>query len=249
MALTNEELVAKAKKLRKDTIELIYQRKQGHSGGAMSIIDVLTYIFGNVLTKDDKFILSKGHCCVPYFLLLREKGFNPTIMGHPEIDEKNGIHCTTGSLGHGFPQGVGMALAKKKKGENGNIYVLLSDAECQEGTTWESLLIGAQHKLDNIVMIVDNNHKQTLGSTDDILSLGNLQEKLKAFNWDAESIDGHSFDEIRKAFSKPFSGKPRAIVSESIKGKGISFMEQDYSGWHNAVPSEEQLKIAQKELA
>jgi transketolase len=239
-----------AKKLRRETIELIYNRKMGHAGGSFSVADILLMLFKEVLTDKDRFILSKGHASIPYFILLREKGFDPKIMGHPEMDRVNGIHCTTGSLGHGLPTGIGMAMAKKIKGESGKIYVVLSDAECQEGTTWESLLIAAQHNLNNVVVIVDNNHKQTLGPTETILSLGDLAQKGRAFEWDVDEVDGHSFSELHHVFTRQRRlMKPHFIVAHTTKGKGVKFMEQDYSGWHNAIPSEEQLKQALEELS
>lgn len=245
-----EELENRAKKLRKETLEMIYSRKQGHTGGAFSIIDIMVSLFYKVLNKEDKFILSKGHSCVPYFILLREKGFNPSIAGHPEIDPENGIFCTTGSLGHGLPTGIGMAMARKLNNQNGKIFVLMSDAECQEGTTWESSLIANHHNLDNLVVIVDNNKKQTLGYTKDILSLEDLSKKFEAFNWEVRKINGHSFSEIIEALSRQSkSGRPIMIVADTIKGKGVKFMEEDGSGWHNAIPSEEQQNQALKELS
>jgi transketolase len=229
---------------------MIYSRKQGHTGGAFSIIEIMISLFYKILKNEDKFILSKGHSCVPYFLLLREKGFNPSVAGHPEIDPENGIFCTTGSLGHGLPTGIGMAMAKKLRNDSGKIYVLMSDAECQEGTTWESSLIANHHKLDNLVVIVDNNKKQTLGYTKDILSLEDLGKKFEAFNWEVRRINGHSFEELINAISKPgIPGKPLMIVADTIKGKGVKFMESDPSGWHNAIPSEEQQKEFLKELS
>lgn len=244
------ELEDRAKRLRRETLEMIYSRKQGHTGGAFSIMEILISLFYKIMKDDDKFILSKGHSCVPYFLLLREKGFNPSIAGHPEIDPENGIYCTTGSLGHGLPNGIGMALAKKLKKEDGKIFVLMSDAECQEGTTWESSLIATHHKLDNLVTIIDNNKKQTLGYTKDILSLEDLAKKFEAFNWEVRRVDGHSFKELIESLSAPTKmGKPLMIVADTIKGKGVKFMESDPSGWHNAIPSEEQQNQFLKELS
>ena len=243
-------LKARAQKLRRETLELIYSRKQGHTGGAFSIIDILVALFYDVLKSEDRFVLSKGHACMPYFILLREKGFNPAIAGHPEIDHQNGIFCTTGSLGHGLPTVAGMAMARKIKGAPGRFFVMMSDAECQEGTTWESSLIVNHHHLDNIVAIIDNNKKQTLGYTKDILSLDDLAKKFEAFNWDVKVIDGHSFEEILLALNEPNKpGKPRMIIANTIKGKGVTFMENDISGWHNAIPSEEQFKQWISELS
>lgn len=227
---------------------MAYERKEGHIGGGFSITEMLVSLYNVVMGKDDIFILSKGHACLPYFCLLRDKGYDPEIGGHPERDPENGIHCTTGSLGHGMPVGLGMALAKKIKKEAGKVYVLVSDGECQEGTIWESALIAAHQKLDNFVLLIDNNKLQTLGKTSDILNLENLEEKFKAFNWDTVRIDGHSFPQILSALASQLPGKPKAIVADTTKGKGVSFME-NVSKWHTTIPTEEEFQKAYKELS
>ncbi len=236
-----------AKKIRRSVVESVYASKSGHTGGALSIVEILVALFDMTLTEKDIFILSKGHACLSYFKILEDKGYKPKRAGHPERDPENGILCTTGSLGHGLPQGIGMALAKKIKGEPGRVYILMSDGECQEGTTWESLLLASHYKLDNLVIIIDNNKLQTLGTIESILSLGNLNKKFEAFNLHVESINGHVFDELLQAFQKKVVSSPLAIIADTVKGKGISFME-GISGWHTMIPNEEQYKQALKEL-
>lgn len=241
-------LEEKAKNLRKKVIKMAYDKKKGHIGGALSIVEIIISLYESRMKKDDKFILSKGHGCLPYFITLIDKGYNPQIAGHPERDPANGIECTTGSLGHGFPIGVGMALGRKMLKRNGKIYVLMSDAECQEGTTWESLLIAGQHKLDNLTIIIDNNNLQTLGKTSEIISVKNIGRVFENFGWDVIEINGHSFQHILNALDKPSLGKPKLIVANTIKGKGVSFME-NVSMWHTKIPDDEQFKKAMEELA
>ncbi|MAG37880.1 hypothetical protein CMI45_00635 [Candidatus Pacearchaeota archaeon] len=237
----------KAKRFRREVLDMAYNRGHGHIGGAFSIIETLLTLYDEVMTPEDKFILSKGHACLPYYLILKEKGFNPIISGHPERDPENGIHVTTGSLGHGLPMGLGMAFGKKLRRSKGKVYVLMSDAECQEGTTWESALIASHNNLDNLVIIVDNNDLQTLGKTSDILSLGELGKKFEAFGCDVLSIDGHSFKELVWAFGRETKGKPKVIVANTVKGKGVTYME-NVPKWHTMMPDEIEYKIAQKEL-
>lgn len=237
----------KAKNLRRKVLDLAYQRKEGHIGGAFSIIDLMVYLFDEHMKKEDKFILSKGHACLPYFIILQEKGYNPKVGGHPEKDLENGIEVTTGSLGHGLPLGTGMALSRKIQNKSGNIYVIMSDAECQEGTTWESLLIASHHKLDNLNIIIDYNNLQTLGKTSEILSLGDFESIFRNMGLDVIRINGHSFREIDYAFCRENKGKTKVIIADTIKGKGVSFME-NIPMWHTKIPDENQLKQAMDEL-
>ena len=167
-------LEKKAKKLREDTFSLFIEKGEAHLGGSFSIIETLIALYYKILEDGDKFILSKAHAAFPLCILLKEKGLNPKLTTHLELDKKNGIHCTTGSLGHGLPIATGMAFAKKQQKNSGKIYVMISDGECQEGTTWESLLIAAKHKLDNLVVIVDYNKIQALSRLKDALPLANL---------------------------------------------------------------------------
>ena len=240
-------LITKAKKIRTEVLKLSLDKNEAHLGGSFSIVEILLSLYDCILTEKDEFILSKGHASFPYFLMLKEKGKNPFISTHPEIDLINGIPCTTGSLGHGLPIGLGMAMARKLKGKGGNVYVLMGDGECQEGTTWESMLIGAHHKLNNLVVIIDHNKIQALGRIDEILSLNNLADKFKAFNWQVIEVNGHSFPEIILALKTKSLEKPTAVIAHTIKGKGVSCFEND-PRWHTRLPDEEELKKALEEL-
>jgi len=242
-----ENLEKRAKEIRKKFIDLLMKEKEGHPGGSLSEIEILIALFNIIMKKEDKFILSKGHSCYPLYLLLQEKGFNPKIKPHPDIDLENGIYCTSGSLGHGFPMALGMALARKLKGKQGKIFVLIGDGECQEGTTWESALIASHHNLNNLVVIVDNNKLQALDKINNIISLGNLKEKFQSFSFHVEEINGHSFSELIESLEKN-PEKPYVIIANTTKGKGISYMENDPK-WHTRLPTEEELKIAYKELS
>ena len=197
------------------------------------MIETLIFIYERILKINDKFILSKAHASFPLCILLREKKFKPEIKTHLEIDVKNGIHCTTGSLGHGLPIATGMAFAKKKQKQKGNIIVMVSDGECQEGTTWESILIAAKHKLDNLIIVVDYNKIQALSKLKDALPLNSLSNKFKAFNCNCVEIkNGHSFNDLNKGFLKIKKlGKPNIIILNTIKGKGIKEFEND-PVWH-----------------
>ena len=177
-----KKLINKAKKLRQDTFLAFIKKGEAHLGGSFSMIEMLLTLYEIIMKKNDKFILSKAHASFPLCILLKEKGLNPKLTTHLELDEENGINCTTGSLGHGLPIGTGMAFAKKHQRTLGKIYVMISDGECQEGTTWESLLIASKHKLDNLVLVVDYNKIQALTSVKDALPLDSLSNKFKAFN-------------------------------------------------------------------
>jgi transketolase len=244
-----EDLAKKARELRQDTFNAFVEHGEAHLGGSFSIIEMLLSLYEQVLKKEDKFILSKAHASFPLCLLLRKKGFNPKLTTHLEIDSKNGIHCTTGSLGHGLPIGAGMALARKRAGIPGKIYVMLGDGECQEGSTWETLLIADRHKLDNLVVLVDYNKIQALDTLEEALPLDDLSSKFKAFNWDCTEINnGHSFDELIPALLEPNKEmKPRAIIAHTIKGKGIKAFENN-PVWHARKIKGEELEIGKKAL-
>lgn len=237
----------KAKTVRREIINLAMEHRLSHIAPALSIVEILVALYEAVLNENDKFILSKGHACLSLYAILRQHGFNPTLSGHPDIQREQGIECTTGSLGHGLPMGTGMALARKLKKETGDIYVLISDGECQEGTTWESMLIASHHKLDNLTIIVDHNKMQTLGKVEDILSLGNLKRKLDAFGCLTIDVDGHCIPEIVSALKKKTNGSPNVLIANTTKGKGISFMENK-AEWHNKLPNTKELEIAIEEL-
>ena len=236
----------RGKEIRKKVIDLGLEKGDSHLGGSFSEIEILIALFDVVMKKEDKFILSKGHACHPLYILLRGKGYNPKISGHPDLCEKEGLCCTTGSLGHGLPIGAGMAFARKKLNKPGKIYVLIGDGECQEGTTWESALIASHYKLNNLVVIVDNNKLQALDNIDKIVSLGNLKEKFESFGCYVEEINGHDFQEIIPALEKQ-TDEPHVIITNTIKGKGVSYMENDPK-WHTRLPTEKELNQAYEEL-
>ena len=247
--MSYSHLVNKAKKLRQDTFRAFVEHGEAHLGGSFSMIEILIALFEEIMVNEDKFILSKAHASFPLCLVLKEKGLNPRMTTHLEIDPDNGIHCTTGSLGHGLPIATGMALARSIKRQKGNIYVMMSDGECQEGTTWESLLIGAKHQLHNMTVIIDYNKIQALTTLSDGLPLDDLALKFRAFNWDCDVIeDGHSFEEIIDVFQRHRNGsKPRSIIANTTKSKGITFFEND-PRWHARKIKGEELEIGKKEL-
>ena len=243
-----QDLVEKAKKLRQETFNAFVEHGEAHLGGSFSMIEMLITLYEKILKEDDKFILSKAHASFPLCLLLKGKGYHPPLTTHLEINPKNGIHCTTGSLGHGLPLATGMAMARKRLQIKGEIYVMMSDGECQEGTTWESLLIAARHKLDNLVVLIDYNKIQALSFLEEGLPLDDLAAKFKAFNWDCTEIkDGHSFDELIPVLQQKTTMKPKAFVVHTIKGKGIKAFENDPS-WHARKIKGAELEIDRKSV-
>ena len=244
-----EKLKNKAKILRQKTFYAFIEKGEAHLGGSFSMIESLLTIYEIFLKKTDKFILSKAHASFPLCILLKEKGLNPKIKTHLEIDIKNGINCTTGSLGHGLPIATGMAFAKKKLKKKGKIFVMISDGECQEGTTWESLLIASKHKLDNLVIVVDYNKIQALSKIKDALPLDNLLNKFKAFNCNSIEVkNGHSFKDLIRAFKKIKNlGKPNVILLHTVKGKGIKEFEND-PVWHARQLKGKEIEIGKKRL-
>ncbi|MFA5755219.1 MAG: transketolase [Candidatus Paceibacterota bacterium] len=241
------KLKEQAKKLRRDVLDLALEKGDGHLGGSFSEIEILISLYQKILTRNDKFILSKGHACYPLYIILREKGLQPKISGHPDIDITNGICCTTGSLGHGLPIAVGMALARKLMKKKGRIYVLLGDGEIQEGTTWEASLTAAHHKLNNLVVIIDKNNFQALEAVKNVVFLKNLKKVFQEIGYYVVEINGHSFPAIIKNLKKKIFGKPLLIIANTTKGKGVSFMENDPK-WHARQAILEEVKNAYKEL-
>lgn len=247
--MESKELEAKALELRIETFNAFVEHGEAHLGGSFSIIEMLIALYERVLLDEDKFILSKAHASFPLCLLLRKKGYQTELTTHLEIDIENGIHCTTGSLGHGLPIGAGMALARKCTGQPGRIFVMLGDGECQEGTTWETLLIADRHKLDNLILIVDYNKIQALDTLETALPLDDLSAKFKAFNWDCIEVqDGHSFGELLPVLAEVDQSKrPLAIIAHTIKGKGIKEFEND-PVWHARKIKGAELEIGKKAL-
>ncbi len=244
-----KKLKNKAKKLRQDTFLAFIKKGEAHLGGSFSMIEILLTLYEIIMKKDDKFILSKAHASFPLCLLLKEKGLKPRLTTHLEVDTKNGIHCTAGSLGHGLPIATGIAFAKKQQKIPGKVYVMIGDGECQEGTTWESLLIGSKHQLDNLVILVDYNKIQALSRIKDALPLEDLSTKFKSFNWDCIKVkNGHSFKSLISSLKKKNKkGKPLAIIINTIKGKGIKEFEDDPI-WHARKLQGKEIEIGKKKL-
>ena len=259
-----------AKNIRKQILEMIYRTKSPHIGSSFSIVEILTALYFKYLKVSPKnpnsknrdiFILSKGHACPALYATLAERGFfkksilekfavdNATLEQHPTRDVTKGIEVSTGSLGHGLSIGAGMALAAKKDKSKRKIYVLVGDGELAEGQNWEAMLFAYQHRLDNLILIVDYNKLQALGPMKKILDLYPLAQKIKSFGWSVKEINGHNFKEIFNTFKKiPFQkNKPNAIIANTIKGKGVSFMENK-AVWHSKYPNEKEYEKAKKEL-
>ncbi len=257
-----------SKKIRKTILDTVHRTGSPHIGPSFSIVEVLTALYFKFLknspeTSDDpgrdRFILSKGHACPALYAALAERGFIPrsdlerfAVNGgvfeqHPNICLGHGIELSTGSLGHGLSVGAGMALAGKASGKKYNVYVMLGDGELNEGSVWEAVMFAAHHRLSNLIALVDCNRIQALGSTKDILDLDPLAEKWRSFGWDAVEIDGHAFDQIFRALGRGDSGRPRVVILHTVKGKGVSFMENEIL-WHYRPPDENEYKLAMKEL-
>lgn len=249
--MNTHDLRAIAKKSRKTIVDLCYLSQTGHIGPALSVVDILTVLYFGVLrvspkTKHqpnrDRFILSKGHAASALYATLAARGFisrrtlltycrDGGLLGtHPDYNPTFGIELSTGSLGHGLPVGVGMALGL---GSRARVFVLVSDAELNEGSVWEATMFAAHHHLDTIAVIVDDNGQQAFGKTRDVLDLGSLEAKWKAFGWEARSVDGHSIPSLVATFRRlPFvRGKPSVVIARTTSGKGVSFMEKKVS-WH-----------------
>lgn len=249
MSFSKSGLGPRSKQIRRDTIALSKANGGYHYGGAFSCVEILTTLYDSILQPEDRFILSKGHACWPLYVLLREQGLNPKLEGHPTRDIANGIHCTTGSEGHGLPTGIGIAMAKKLKGEGGKVYVLMGDGECQEGTTWESMLIAVHHRLDNLVVIVDWNGCQGSGRVRDILPIDSLHQVVDAIGWVVGVVDGHCCDDIEYWLREELPvAYPKMIIAHTVKGKGVSFMEND-PAWHSKWPSLVEEKQMLEELS
>lgn len=237
----------RSKRLRRETIELALANGGYHFGGSFSCVEILRALYEGALSAEDRFILSKGHSCWPWYVILREKGFNPRLTGHPSRDPHNGVLFTTGSLGHGLPLGIGVAMAKKQKGEEGIVYVLMGDGELQEGTTWESMLIAAKYNLDNLCVIVDWNNIQGSGEINNVLPLRSVWSVFESAGWNYSIVDGHDIEQLREELSKTYDS-PNIIAARTVKGAGVSFMENN-PAWHACWPSGWQKNKAMEELS
>ncbi len=268
--LDKEALEKQAKHIRRRVVEMIATAGSGHPGGSLSAADIVTALYFNIMRinpqqphwpERDRFILSKGHAAPLLYAALACRGYfaeeqlnglrkigNP-LQGHPDMKKLPGVDMSTGSLGQGLSAANGMALAGKLDGKDYHVFVLLGDGENQEGQVWEAAMAAAHYRLDNVTAFIDHNHLQIDGCIEDVMSPEPLEEKWKAFGWDVITINGHAMDEIWTAVNKTkVEGKPRMIIAETVKGKGISFMENQ-AGWHGTAPKPEELAQALAELA
>ena len=259
-----------ANKVRIGIVTAVHSAKCGHPGGALSSADILTYLFFQEMNIDptnpkkedrDRFVLSKGHSAPGYYSVLANRGFFPVedlktlrhtgsyLQGHPDMKHIPGVDMSSGSLGQGISAAVGMALGAKLKGANNRVYCLLGDGEIEEGQVWEAAMFAGFRKLDNLVLIVDNNDLQIDGHLNEVCSPDPIDEKFKAFNFNVITINGNDMAEVAKAFeaAKAVKDKPTAIIANTVKGKGVSFMENQ-AGWHGKAPNDEEFETAMKDL-
>ncbi|MFZ7101325.1 MAG: transketolase [Peptococcaceae bacterium] len=263
-------LKEKAKVIRQHIVKMTGAAGSGHPGGSLSAADIITYLYFKELKVDprnphwperDRFVLSKGHAAPVLYAALAEKGFfprtdllslrkiNSSLQGHPDMKKVKGVEMSTGSLGTGFSTSIGMALAAKLDQTANRIYVMLGDGEIQEGQIWEAAMSAAHYKLDNLTGILDYNGLQIDGPISQVMSPEPLADKWRAFGWEVLEIDGHSFAQIEEALNtaKTIKGRPTMIIAKTIKGKGVSFMENQ-AGWHGSAPNAQQVEQALKEL-
>ena len=259
-----------ARNIRKDIVSMIHMSKSGHPGGSLSAVEILTALYFDEMNIDpnnckmedrDRFVLSKGHAAPVLYATLAHKGYfdreelkglrkiNRMLQGHPDMKGTPGVEMSTGSLGQGFSVACGMAMASKLDNAPWRVYTLLGDGEVQEGIVWEAAMSAAHYKLDNMVAFLDYNGLQIDGKTEDVMNIEPLKNKLEAFGFEVLEVNGHNIDEILTAFqkAKTIKNKPTAIIAHTIKGKGISFME-DGIQWHGKAPNEEEYEKAIKEL-
>ena len=264
------ELMKTANEVRKGIVTAVHSAKSGHPGGSLSAADIYTYLYFeemNIDPKDpekadrDRFVLSKGHTAPGYYSTLAHRGFFPVedlttlrkvgsyLQGHPDMKHIPGVDMSSGSLGQGISAAVGMAISAKLSNDDYRVYTLLGDGEIQEGQVWEASMLAGHRKLDNLVVIVDNNNLQIDGKITDVNSPYPIDKKFEAFNFHVINIDGNDFDQIEAAFkeARETKGMPTAIIAKTIKGKGVSFME-DQAGWHGKAPNDEQYAQAMEEL-
>lgn len=268
--MNSKELILKSERNRKRLIEVVYNAKAGHVGGDLSCLNVLTALYSEIMNvspamKDDpqrdRFILSKGHCVEALYVVLEDNGFlkpevtdtlgkfGSILSGHPTIDV-DGIEVNSGALGHGLGIGVGMAIAAKMNKESWRTFVLMGDGEQDEGSIYEAAMAGHQYKLDNLVAIIDRNHLQISGNTEDVMAIENIHDRWTAFGWDVLRMNGDDMQSILDTFAKIDynNQKPHLIISNTTKGKGVSFME-NVASWHHGVPTEEQYRQAIDEIS
>ncbi len=268
--LSIEELEEIAKKVRVGIIEAVYSNKSGHPGGALSIADIVTVLYFYEMNIDpknpraenrDRLVLSKGHACAALYSALAYRGYFPVeelkkfrningmLQGHPDLKKISGVDMSTGSLGQGLSAANGMAMAAKLDNKDYRTYCILGDGEIEEGQIWEAAMAAKKYKLDNLCVIIDNNNLQIDGTIEEVMSSYPIDEKFRSFGFEIIKIDGHNIEEIIKAFevAKNIKGKPTCIIAKTIKGKGVSFMENQAS-WHGKAPNEEEYKKALEEI-
>jgi transketolase N-terminal domain/subunit len=266
--MENKQLEQHANSIRKSILTEVYSASSGHPGGSLSATDILTELYfeqmdinkENLNTLErDRFVLSKGHASPALYAVLSEKGFidkeqlktfrniASKLQGHPNMNYVAGVDMSTGSLGQGISCAVGMAISNKVDENDHHIYALLGDGECEEGQVWEAAMCAAHYKLDNLTAILDYNHLQIDGNISDVIGPEPFKSKFEAFGWNVVECDGHDFDSLRKAFSSTVEDKPTMIIAHTIKGKGVSFMENNYA-WHGSAPNKEQYEQAINEL-
>jgi transketolase len=266
-----EELKTMAATIRRDIIEMIHAAGSGHPGGSLSATDVVTALYFRVMRIDpqnpdwpdrDRFILSKGHACPVWYAALAERGYydrshlgtlrkiNSILQGHADMKKTPGVDMTVGSLGQGFSAGIGMALSGKLRKKDYHVWVVIGDGEIQEGAIWEAAMAGAKWKLDNLTVILDRNRLQNDDFVDDTMPVDPVPDKWLAFNWNVVEIDGHNMEKIVSALeeAKTVKGKPTIIIAHTVKGKGVSFME-NVAVWHGKAPSDEQARQALEEIS
>lgn len=264
------ELSVIANKIRKHALTAVYSAKSGHPGGSLSISDLLAYLYFDVMNIEpqdpknpnrDRLVLSKGHTAPALYGALAERGYFSTdliptfryfgsiLQGHPEMKKVPGVDMSTGSLGQGISAAGGMALAAKLDKKDYRVYTILGDGELEEGQVWEQAMFAAHYKLDNLTAFVDNNGLQIDGNIEDVMNPTPIDEKFRAFGWHVISADAHDFNSLEAAVceAKQTKGKPTVVIMKSVKGKNVSFMENQ-AGWHGAAPNEEQYNTAVKEL-
>ena len=268
--MDNLELQKTANEVRKGIITAVYNAKSGHPGGSLSAADIYTYLYFEEMNIDpenpkkadrDRLVVSKGHTSPGYYSALAHRGFFPVedlktfrhvgsyLQGHPDMKHIPGVDMSSGSLGQGISAAVGMAIAGKLDNADYRVYTLLGDGEIQEGQVWEAAMLAAHKKLDNLVVIVDNNNLQIDGAIDEVNSPYPIDKKFEAFNFHVINIDGNDFDQIDAAFkeAKTVKGCPTAIIAKTIKGKDVSFMENQ-AGWHGKAPNDEEYAVAMADL-
>ena len=264
------ELQKYANRIRQGVIKAVYSAKSGHPGGSLSIAEILAVLYFNQMNIDeknpkakgrDRLVLSKGHTAPALYSALALRGFfdmdelsnfrniNSNLQGHPDMKNIPGVDASTGSLGQGLSIANGMALGSKQDSEGVRVYCICGDGEIQEGQIWEAAMTASHYKLDNLCLIIDNNNLQIDGKVNEVMSVYPIDEKFKSFGFETINVDGHNIQELMSAFeqAKKVKGKPTAIIANTIKGKGVSFMENEAS-WHGKAPNEEQYKQAMKEL-